>query len=112
MGACGGRGPAAKVKSCSKLVGDPFVLDEAVLTSRLNGLLVQAHCIGVSPFEPGDLGQHQYVLVGESRWIGLGPLAQLFLVHRQELAPPLPLVGRRVLVACRHRQRGVVEVVE
>src|SRR5258708_14913968 len=37
MGACGGRGPAAKVKSCSKLVGDPFVLDEAVLTSRLNG---------------------------------------------------------------------------
>src|SRR5258706_15122895 len=32
-----------------------LVLDEAGLPSRLNGLLVQTHCIGVSPFEAGDL---------------------------------------------------------
>src|SRR6195256_2057630 len=36
MGACGGRGPAVEVKSGSKLVGDPFVLDEAVLTGQSN----------------------------------------------------------------------------
>ena len=62
MGACGGRGPAAKVKSCSKLVGDSFVLDEAVLAGRSNGLLVQTHCVGVSSFKAGDLGRHQGVL--------------------------------------------------
>jgi len=46
------------------LMGHALVLDEAVLASRLNGLLVQTHCIGVSPFEAGDLGRHQRVLVG------------------------------------------------
>ena len=66
----------------------------------------------VSPFEAGDLGRHQCVLVGESRWIVFGPLAQLFPVRRQEFAPPGLLVGRSVLIERRHRQRGVVKVVE
>ncbi len=70
-----------------------FVLDEAVLASRLNGLLVQAHRVGVSPFEAGDLGQHQRVLIGESRRIVFRPLAQLFAVSGQEFAPPLLLAG-------------------
>ena len=78
----------------------------------MNGLLVQTHCVGVSPFEAGDLGRHQRVLVAERRWIVVGPLAQLFPVRRQEFAPSALLVGSSVLVECRHRQRGVVKVVE
>ena len=93
-------------------MGDSFVLDEAVLASRLNGLLVQTHGDSVSPFETGDLGRHQRVLVGESRWIAVGPLAQLLLVRSQEFVPLLLLVGRPVLIERRHRQRGIIEVVE
>ena len=93
-------------------MGEALVLHKTVVAGRLNRLLVQPHCIGVSPFEAGDLGQHQCVLVAESRWIGFGPLAQLLLVRRQEFAPRLLLVGRRVLIACRHRQRGIIKVVE
>jgi hypothetical protein len=52
------------------------------------------------------------VLVGECRWIVFGPLAQLFPVRRQEVAPRLLLVGGSLLIERRHRQRGVVEVVE
>ena len=33
-------------------------------------------------------------------------------VCRQEFAPRLLLVGRRVLVACRHRQCGIIDIVE
>src|SRR6202048_3365291 len=54
------------------LMGQALVLDEAVLASRLNGLLVQTHGVGVSSFKAGDLGHHQCVLVGERRWIVFG----------------------------------------
>ena len=83
-----------------------------MLAGRANGLLVKAHGIGVSPFDAGDLGRHQRVLVGERRRIVFGPLAQLFPVRRQEFAPRLLLIGRRGFIERRHRQRGVVEVVE
>src|SRR6266403_5192669 len=105
MGACGGRGPAATVKSCSELMGDRFVLDEAVITGQSNGLLVQTHRIGVSVFETGDFGQHQRMLVGKSRWVAFGPLAQLLLVRCQEVAPSGLLVGRTILIERRHRDR-------
>src|SRR6266481_6564197 len=100
MGACGGRGPAATIKSRSELMGDAFVLDETVITGQSNGLLVQTHRIGVSVFETGDFGQHQRMLVGKSRWIVFGPFAQLFLVLRQEFAPPVLLVVRSILMEC------------
>ena len=103
---------ACRVEPRGHLMGQALVLHETVLARRSNGLLVQMHCIGVSPFEAGDLGQHQRVLVGESRWIVVGPLAQLLPVRRQEFAPSLLLVSSSVLVECRHRQRGVAEVVE
>src|SRR6266850_5145618 len=103
---------ARGVEPRRQLMGQALVLHEAVLASRSNGLLVQTHCIGVSPFEAGDLGRYQGVLIGESRRVVYGPLAQLLPVRRQEFAPLSLLVGRRVLVARRHRQRGVVKVVE
>ncbi len=94
------------------LMGQRFVLDEAVLASRLNGLVVQVHRVEGASFEAGDLGQHERVLVGESRWIVVGPLAHLFPVRRQEFAPPGLLVGGSLLIERRHRQCGVVKVVE
>jgi hypothetical protein len=52
------------------------------------------------------------VLVGERRRIVFSPLTQLFLVRCQKLAPLLLLAGRRVLADRRHRQAGIVKVVE
>jgi len=95
-----------------KLVGESFILDETVFECRFNGLFVQAHSVAVSPFEARNLSRYQRVLVGEGRWIVFRPLAQLFKVRRQEAAPPRLLVGGSVLIERRHRQRGVVEIVE
>ncbi len=101
-----------RVKPCGYLMGDALVLDEAVLASGLNGLLVETHGIGVPTFDARELCRHQSVLVGERRWIVFGPLAQLFPMRRQEVAPPALLLCRRVLIERRHRQCGVVIVVE
>src|ERR1700722_16432228 len=73
---------ARAVEPSGHLKSHAFVLHETVIASRANGLLVKAHGIGVSPFEPGNLGRHQRVLIGESRWIVFGPLAQYFLMRR------------------------------
>ena len=78
----------------------------------MDSLLVQTQGVGVPLFDAGDLGQNQRVLVGESRWVVFGPLAQLFPVRPQEFAPRLLVIGRRGLIERRHRQRGVKEVVQ
>jgi hypothetical protein len=101
-----------RVEPRRRLVGRSLVLNETVFTGRLNSLLVQTHCIGVAPFEAGDLGQYQRVLVAEGRGTVFGPLAQLLPVRRQEFAPPVLLVGSTVLVKRRHRQRSVIKVVK
>src|SRR6202048_569161 len=56
---------ARVVEPRGHLMGKALVLTETVVASRLNGLLVQTHCVGVSPFDPGDLGCHKGVLIGE-----------------------------------------------
>src|SRR5258705_4531403 len=61
------RETACQIIARRQLVGKRFILDEAMLASRLNGVLIQMHRIGVSPFDAGDLGRHDSVLVGESR---------------------------------------------
>ncbi len=71
-----------QVEPCGHLIDQRFVLDEAVLASRLNRLLVQLHRVEGAPFEAGDLGRHQCVLIAESRRIVFGPLAQLFPMRR------------------------------
>src|ERR1700682_1357772 len=103
---------ARRIEPRGQLMGQAFVLHETVLASRPNGLLVQTHGVGLPPFEAGYLGRHQGVFVAERRWIDVGPLAQLFPVRSQEVEPPGLLVGRRVLIERRHRQGGVVKVVE
>src|SRR5260370_9143144 len=97
MGAARGYGPAGNIEACRKLVRDGLVLDEAVLARQLNGLFVQAHRVGATPFEARDLGRHERMLVTESRWIALRPLARLRLWRRQPVAPATPLVGTSVL---------------
>ncbi len=90
---------ARRVEPRSHLMGQALVLYKTIPASRLNGLLVQAHCIGLSPFEAGDLGQDECVLVGESRWIVVGPFVQALPVHRQEVAPHTLLIRRTVLIS-------------
>jgi hypothetical protein len=60
-------------------------------------LFVQTHRLDVPPFEARDLSRNQGVLVGESRRIVFGPLAQLLPVRREQVAPRSLLVGRGVL---------------
>ena len=86
-----------------QFVGEALVLNEAVLARQMDRLLIQTQCVGVPFFDAGDLGQNQRVLVGESRWVVFGPLAQLFLVRRQEFAPRLLLIGPRGFIERRHR---------
>src|SRR6202043_2347226 len=85
---------ACRVKLRSHFLGQPLKLDEAVLASRLNGRFVQARRIDVTPFEARNLGRDEGVLVGERRRVGFSPLAQLFPVRRQDVAPPSLLVRR------------------
>ena len=112
IGVAGGFDTARQAVLRRQFVGQAFVLNEAVLARRMDSLLIQTQGIGVSLFDAGDLGQYQRVLVGERRRIVFGPLAQLFPVLPQEFAPRLLLIGRRGLVERRHRQRGIIEVVE
>src|ERR1700733_9459926 len=93
---------ACRVEPGCYLMSDALVLNEAVLASGLNGLLVQTHGIGVPTFDARDLGRYQSVLVGEGWRIVFGPLAKLFPVYRQQFTPPCLLVGKNVLVPCRH----------
>ena len=103
---------ARSVEPRSQFVSQTLVLHETVLARRSNGLLVETHGVGVPPFEAGDLGRHQGVFVGERRRIIFRPFAQLFPMRRQQVAPLGLVVGRRVLITRRHRQCGVVKVVE
>src|SRR6266478_7456873 len=41
---------ARRIEARGHLMGQALVLHEAVLACRVNGLFVQTHCIGVSPF--------------------------------------------------------------
>src|SRR5258708_35968444 len=93
-------------------MGEALVLNEAVFASELNGVLVQSYGIGVPTFDARELCRHQSVLVGERRWIVFSPLAQLFPMRRQEVAPPGLLVSITLLIESRHRQRGIIAVVE
>src|SRR5258708_34993358 len=86
-----------------QLVGQTLVLAKTVVTRPSNGLLVQTHCIGVSRFEPRDLGGPPPVLTRKSRWIVFGPLAQLLPVRNQEVAPSGPRGGSTLLMKRRHR---------
>src|ERR1700738_1367557 len=98
---------ARRVEPRGHLMGKAFILYETMVAGRSNCLLVEPHGVRVSPFDAGDLGRHPRVLVAEGRWTVFGPLAQLLPVRRQELAPPVLLVGSTVLVKRRYRQRCV-----
>ena len=88
-----GLDPARRIELGGHFMGEALVLHEAVLASRLSGLLIETHGIGVSPFEAGDLGRYQRVFVAEGRRIVVGPFAQMLPVRRQEFAPFVLLVG-------------------
>src|SRR6185369_15369553 len=67
VGAAARRMAPGEMEFPGKLMGEPLVLDEALVAGRLNGLLVEAHGLAVMPFEPRDLGRYQRVLVAEGR---------------------------------------------
>src|SRR5271163_3848108 len=48
-----------RIETSRKLVGESFVLNEAVVASRSSGPLVQTHGVGLAPFEARNLGAHQ-----------------------------------------------------
>ena len=74
---------ACGVESRGRLMGDSFVLNEAVLACRSDGLLIQTHGFGAPTLDARELCRRQSVLVGEGRRIGFGPFAQLLPMRRQ-----------------------------
>ncbi len=105
-------GAARCIEARCHLVGCTFVLHEAVFACRVNGFLVQAHRVGVSPLDAGDFGGDQDKFVGEGRRIVFGPFTELVPVRREKLLPSVLLLGSSVGVQRRDRQRCVVEVVK
>src|SRR5580658_4355904 len=63
------------VESRGKLIGDRFVLYEAILARQANGRFEEALCIELSAVQARDFGFHYGVLVTESRRIIFSPLA-------------------------------------
>ncbi len=89
----GGREQAARaVKPRGELAGDGLVLDEAALSRRGDGLLVEPHRLRFLPAEPGDLGADQGVFVEEVLGAARGPRAELPLALEQ-LVRGLPSGG-------------------
>ena len=50
---------ARRIKACGELVGDPFILDEAILTRQADRLFVKVLSVEFSVFEARDLGINQ-----------------------------------------------------
>src|SRR5271168_5123077 len=48
-----------RIEISRKLVGESLVVNEAVVASRSNSLLVKTHGVGLAPFEARNLGAHQ-----------------------------------------------------
>src|SRR5580693_358533 len=98
------------VKPRSHLMGDRFVLDEAVLTCRLNGLLIQVHGVEIAALEASDLGGDQCRAVSEILGAILGQYNDLLVVGDKCLAITNPLLGRCSVVLCCPCER-VIEMV-
>ena len=101
---------ARQVEPRGRLMGQALVLDEAVLTGRLSGLLVQVHRVEGAVFEASDLGGDQRRTVREILGTVLRPHFELLVVGGQRLQMLGPLVGRCRVVLCCSRE-CVIEMV-
>src|SRR4051794_10274449 len=94
----------------SHLIGQTFVLHEPILAGRANGLLVQAHGIGVSPIDPGYLGPDECRPGGKILEAMNSPGVELLQVIRQPPAMIFAVLRRGRFINCRMAKR-IVEVV-
>src|SRR5580692_6285283 len=67
---------ARRVKPSSDLIGNRFVLDEAVLTCRLNRFLIEVHRVKIAAFDASDLRQNKIVLVKKCSGATLNPFPE------------------------------------
>ncbi len=91
-------------------MGDRFVLDEAILTGRLNGLLIEVHCVEIAALDARDLCGDQFCPVSEILGAVLGQYNDLLVVGGECLAMPGPLLGRCSVVLCRPGERVIEKV--
>ena len=103
---------AGHVEAGGRLIGQALVLREIAVARRSNRLFIQPLCVEFSALDAGYFRRNQRMLVGERRRTVFGPLSQLFLVPRQEFSPSVLLVSCRARIERRHRQRGIVRILE
>src|ERR1700730_4748160 len=101
---------ARGVKSRSRLMGNRFVLDEAVLTCRSNGLLIQMHSVEIAALAATDLGDDYRRVVPEILGTIRRPGRELLVVGGKCLPILGPLLGRCRVVLCCPRERVIEKV--
>src|SRR6202044_4121589 len=86
MGVSGCLGTARIVEPGGHLIGKGFVLYEAAVAGRTNGLLVEAYGVEVAAFDPGQLRLDECRPVGEILGAMQCPGVELLQVFRQPRA--------------------------
>src|SRR4029077_6400684 len=98
---------ARRIEPRGELVGDPFILDEAVLTRQADGLFVKVDCIERAAFDAGALRTDQRNAVLEILRAIRRPYLELSVVRDQSLDMLLALVCRCGVAGCSAGQRAV-----
>src|SRR4029077_20524598 len=99
---------ARRVKPGGEFVSHAFVLNEAVLPRRTDGLLIQALGVQLPSFDAGDLGADQRRAVSKILGAILRPSIDLLVVSDECLQVLGALLGRRK-VALRCPRERVIE---
>jgi hypothetical protein len=89
-------------------MGQALVLHETLVAGRSNGLLVQTHCIGGSPFDSGDFRPDEGGSVLEILRAILRPDLELSVMRDQSLEMLLSLLGKCVIPGCREVEATTV----
>src|SRR5271155_5207075 len=103
--------PARPVELRSTLVGDPFILDEAIVARQAYGLLVQKLGIEVAALQSGDLGADQRSAVPEILRTMLRPNLQLPVMPSNSVQVLRLLDGRHAFEIGGVGQRAVKVVI-
>ena len=98
---------ARRVEARRKLVGERLVVNEAVRTSRADGLFVEPLGVELAAVEARDLGGDERRAVCEVRRAQLGPLLELVMVSGQGRFVLNPFRGRCCVAQRGARERGV-----
>ena len=98
---------ACRIEARCELVGDSFVLNEAVLACKSDGSFVKRHRVLFPAFQARDFGADQRCAVGEILGAVLCPKCNLPVMGEERLKVRASLVGRRRVTRRRSCERAM-----